>query len=73
MGITDFGFALWMNSLVFFFAIGIGAYLLFGGLTLWKQRVPGESAATGEVEVEPFNRQQYLTLAGITVAVLRLP
>ena len=39
MNLPDWSFILWMNSLVYFFAIGIGAYLLFGGLKLWKQRV----------------------------------
>src|SRR5512139_379645 len=70
MGITDFGFTLWMNSLVFFFAIGVGAYLLFGGLKLWKQNAAGETSAVVTMEVEPFNYQQYLTLAGIAVLVI---
>ncbi|MFH0823597.1 MAG: SLC13 family permease [Pseudomonadota bacterium] len=70
MGITDFGFTLWMNSLVFFFAIGIAAYLLFGGLKLWKQNASGEPSARVKVEVEPFTAQQYLTLAGIGVLVV---
>jgi Na+/H+ antiporter NhaD/arsenite permease-like protein len=70
MGISDFGFTLWMNSLVFFFAIGIGAYLLFGGLKLWKQRSAGEASAVVKMEVEPFNYKQYITLAGIAVLVI---
>ena len=70
MGITDFGFTLWMNSLVFFFAIGLGAYLLFGGVKLWKQKAAGEASATVKIDVEPFNYQQYLTLVGIAVLVI---
>jgi Na+/H+ antiporter NhaD/arsenite permease-like protein len=70
MGITDFGFTLWMNSLVFFFAIGIGAYLLFGGLKLWKKNTAGEASAIVKMDVEPFNRDQYLTLAGIAVLTI---
>jgi len=70
MGITDFGFTLWMNSLVFFFAIGIGAYLLFGGLKLWKQRAAGDTPAIVKMEVEPFNYQQLITLVGIAVLVI---
>ena len=46
MNWPDWSFILWMNSLVYFFAIGIGAYLLFGGLKLWKQRAAGEASAT---------------------------
>jgi len=70
MGITDFGFTLWMNSLVFFFAVGLGAYLLFGGLKLWKQHNTGDAKAAVKIDVEPFNRQQYLTLLGIAILVI---
>ncbi|MBI5250577.1 MAG: C4-dicarboxylate ABC transporter [Desulfomonile tiedjei] len=70
MNITDFGFTLWMNSLVFFFAIGIGAYLLFGGLKLWKKNAAGEASATVKFDVEPFSYQQYLTLLGIAVLTI---
>lgn len=70
MGWPDWSFILWMNSLVYFFAIGIGAYLLFGGLKLWKQRAAGEASASVQVDVEPFNTHQYLTLAGIAILVI---
>lgn len=70
MNLPDWSFILWMNSLVFFFAIGIGAYLLFGGLKLWKQRGAGEASAVLKFDVEPFTRQQYLTLAGIAILVI---
>ena len=70
MGLPDWSFILWMNSLVYFFAIGFGAYLLFGGLKLWKRRASGGPAAVMKVDVEPFNRQQYMTLAGIFVLVI---
>jgi Na+/H+ antiporter NhaD/arsenite permease-like protein len=70
LNLPDWSFILWMNSLVYFFAIGIGAYLLFGGLRLWKQNSATEVSVTMKVDVEPFNRQQYITLAGIAVLVL---
>jgi di/tricarboxylate transporter len=70
MGITDFGFTLWMNSLVFFFAIGIGAYLLFGGLKLWRRKNSGDASAVIQMAVEPFNYQQYVTLAGIAALTI---
>ncbi|MEI7671076.1 MAG: SLC13 family permease [Deltaproteobacteria bacterium] len=70
MNLPDWSFILWMNSLVYFFAIGIGAYLLFGGLKLWKRRGPEDSSATMQVDADPFTSQQYLTLAGIVVLVL---
>ena len=70
MNLPDWTFILWMNSLAFFFAIGIGAYLLFGGLKLWKQRSTAKPAAIMKADVEPFTRQQYLTLAGIAILVI---
>jgi len=70
MGLPDWSFILWMNSLAFFFAIGFGAYLLFGGLKLWKRRGTAEVAAVMKVDVEPFTRQQYLTLIGIAILVI---
>jgi len=68
MNLPDWSFILWMNSLVYFFAIGIGAYFLFGGLKLWKKS--GSADLSDIMKTEPFNRDQYLTLAGIAVMVL---
>jgi Na+/H+ antiporter NhaD/arsenite permease-like protein len=70
MNLPDWSFILWMNSLVYFFAIGIGAYFLFGGLKLWKQSGAADAPAAMQVDIEPFTRQQYLTLAGITALVI---
>jgi Na+/H+ antiporter NhaD/arsenite permease-like protein len=71
MNLPDWSFILWMNSLVFFFAIGLGAYLLFGGLKLWKGSGTRDlAAATAKIDPEPFNRAQYLTLAGIVGLVI---
>lgn len=70
MNLPDWSFVLWMNSLVYFFAIGIGAYLLFGGLKLWKRDGATGARAAIVADVEPFTRQQYLTLAGIAVLVI---
>jgi Na+/H+ antiporter NhaD/arsenite permease-like protein len=70
MNLPDWSFILWMNSLVYFFAIGIGAYLLFGGLKLWKQSGAADGPAVMKVDIEPFNRQQYMTLAGIAALVI---
>ncbi len=71
MNLPDWSFILWMNSLVYFFAIGFGAYLLFGGLKLWKRRGGTEtSTVMNSIGSEPFTRQQYLTLAGILFLVI---
>jgi Na+/H+ antiporter NhaD/arsenite permease-like protein len=70
MNLPDWSFILWMNSLVYFFAIGIGAYLLFGGLKLWKRSGAADAPAAMQVDIEPFTRQQYLTLAGVAALVI---
>ena len=70
MNLPDWSFILWMNSLVYFFAIGIGAYLLFGGLKLWKRSGAADTPAVMTVDIEPFTRQQYLTLGGIAALVI---
>lgn len=70
MNLPDWSFILWMNSLVYFFVIGICAYFLFGGLKLWKRRGPEDSFVMEKADTEPFNRQQYLTLGAIAVMVI---
>jgi Na+/H+ antiporter NhaD/arsenite permease-like protein len=70
MNIPDWSFILWMNSLVYFFAIGFGAYLLFGGLNLWKRSNVADAPAVMQVNVDPFNRQQIMTLIGIVALVI---
>jgi di/tricarboxylate transporter len=70
LNLPDWSFILWMNSLVFFFAIGFGAYLLFGGLKLWNRKNVGDAPAVMQVEVEPFTRQQLMTLIGIAALVI---
>jgi Na+/H+ antiporter NhaD/arsenite permease-like protein len=70
MNLPDWSFILWMNSLVYFFAIGFGAYLLFGGLKLWKRSNVADAPAVMQVTVEPFNRHQVMTLIGITALVV---
>src|SRR5512139_2021915 len=70
LNLPDWSIILWINSLVYFFAIGIGAYLLFGGLKLWKRNSAGEASATVKIDIEPFTSQQILTLVGIAVLVI---
>lgn len=70
MGVTNFGFTLWMNMLVTHVAASALAYFLFGGLKLWKQKDPGQLEALMSIEVEPFNKQQYATLGGIAALIV---
>lgn len=70
MNVTGFGFTLWMNMLVTHIAASALAYFLFGGLKLWKLKRGGQIEALVRIEVEPFTKQQYATLAGIAALIL---
>jgi Na+/H+ antiporter NhaD/arsenite permease-like protein len=70
MHFPDWSMILWLNSLFFFFAIGIGAYLLFGGLKLWKEHRSSEKAAILNITIEPFNTSQLLTMGGIAIFII---
>lgn len=67
MGLIDISWRVFFNSLWGNLGIGLMAYLLFGGLKLWKQE--GQTEWVGE-EVEPFSRNQVITMLGIVVLVL---
>ncbi|HYF93149.1 MAG TPA: SLC13 family permease [Symbiobacteriaceae bacterium] len=70
MNVTGFGFTLWMNMLVTHVAASALAYFLFGGMKLWKQKDQGQIESLLNIEVEPFNKQQWMTLAGIAALIL---
>ncbi|HWI65982.1 MAG TPA: SLC13 family permease [Symbiobacteriaceae bacterium] len=70
MGVHGFGFTLWMNMLVTHVAVTVLAYILFGGLKLWKQKNQGQSETLMRIEIEPFTKQQWATLAGIAALIL---
>ena len=70
MKIEGWGMTLWMNMLVTHIAVAIIAYILFGGLKLLKQKDSGQRASLANIVVEPFNRAQLLTLAGIAVLII---
>jgi di/tricarboxylate transporter len=70
MGVTGFGFTLWMNMLVTHVAASALAYFLFGGLKLWKIKDQGKLESLLNIEVEPFNKQQITTLVGVAALIL---
>lgn len=64
------GITLWMNMLVTHIAVAALAYFLFGGLKLWKKKDASQIESLKNIQVEPFNFNQILTLAGIAVLIL---
>jgi Na+/H+ antiporter NhaD/arsenite permease-like protein len=69
-GLTGVGGVLWLNMLIVHVAVTILAYLLFGGLKLWKEEsAAGQAESLRKMEVEPFDGKQKATLGGIALLV----
>lgn len=68
-GLPDIAMKMFLNNLWANFAIGAIAYLLFGGLKLWKKDGNVEGANV-VIEDEPFNKNQLITLGAILLLVL---
>lgn len=72
MGITDMAFTLWGHMLLVHVLVAAIAYVLFGGLKLWKKRNEANSPALvlAQMQIEPFTKQQKLTLGAILLLVI---
>jgi Na+/H+ antiporter NhaD/arsenite permease-like protein len=69
VGLTGVGLQLWLNMLIVHFVATVIAYLMFGGIQLWRA-APHESAAVLLAQkVEPFDRKQVATLLGVAVLI----
>ena len=69
IGLTGVGGYLWLNMLIVHFVATALAYLMFGGLRLWKQAPQGETVGILEHKVEPFTPKQLMTLVGISLLI----
>jgi Na+/H+ antiporter NhaD/arsenite permease-like protein len=64
--LTGVGGVLWLNMLIVHVAVTVLAYLLFGGIKLWRQGgAPAEAGAARSFAVTPLDRSQIATIAGI--------
>ncbi len=72
MGITDMAMKLWISMLIVHIVVAALAYVLFGGLKLWKNRNDANSPAKvlANMVVEPFNFQQKSTLVAIALLII---
>jgi len=68
-GLTGVGGVLWLNMAIVHVAVTILAYVLFGGLKLWREP-PAAAAAFRGQELKPFDRAQLATLAGIAALAI---
>lgn len=70
IGLPDIAMKMFMNNLWANFAIGMGAYLLFGGLKLWKNNNEETENLVDNIVDEPFNTKQWITLGSILLLVI---
>ena len=70
IGLTDVGMVLWMNMLITHVAVSILAYFLFGGIKLLRTKDTGQRESLRNLQVEPFNRSQILTIIGVFVLII---
>jgi di/tricarboxylate transporter len=72
MGITGVGMTLWMNMLIVHVVVAAAAYVIYGGLKLWKIK-DGENSkgrTLAAMTVEPFNFQQISTLTAMGILII---
>ena len=69
VGLTGVSGYLWLNMLIVHFVATVIAYVMFGGLKLWRAGTPQQTAALAVTQVEPFDRKQISTLLGIAALI----
>jgi Na+/H+ antiporter NhaD/arsenite permease-like protein len=73
IGYTGITWHLFLNTFLGHAVVGFGAYVLFGGLKLWKHQSPESVAAVRKIldlPVEPFNYQQKITMVGVLLLMV---
>lgn len=70
MGLHGLELKMWFNMLIVHVIVAAIAYVLFGGLKLWKIKNNEEVSKIMNVEVEPFNKSQITTLVFIGLLVI---
>jgi Na+/H+ antiporter NhaD/arsenite permease-like protein len=51
-------------------AVTVLAYFLFGGLKLWREATPAQAESLRRLEVTPFDRSQWATIAGVLLLIV---
>lgn len=73
IGVVGISFPLFANVALGHLAAAVIAYLMFGGLRLWKRQGEATTDAVRailDVKVDAFSREQSLTLAGIAILLV---
>lgn len=73
IGFTGLEFQLFYYNFLGHLAVGVLAYVLFGGLALWKkgdQAISPEAREALMIKVDPLTKQQMMTLIGIGILLI---
>ena len=70
LGLTDLSVIIWLNNVLVHFGTSIVAFFVFGGMKLMRKQNAGESSVLANLRVEPFTREQKLTLAGLLIYIV---
>lgn len=69
LGLTDISALIWYNNVLIHFIGAIIAYFWFGGHKLWKSQSAAHKQMLASIPIDPFNRDQMLTLTGLIVYI----
>lgn len=73
LGFTGLEFPFFFNTFLGHFAVAAVAYVMFGGLKLWREQSETAASTAREilnVKVDVFTREQTLTMGGIAVLMV---
>lgn len=68
LGMNDVSVIIWLNNVFVHFFTSVVAFFAFGGFKLLRQG--GESSVLAALKVDPFTRQQKITLLGLAVYII---
>lgn len=69
MGMSGYATTLWLNMLVTHIAVAALAYVLYGGLKLWKKQDAKSRETLRNLQVERLDSKQLITLGAIALLI----
>ncbi|MGE5654509.1 MAG: SLC13 family permease [Bacillota bacterium] len=70
LGMGNTGVILWMNMLFTHMAVAALAYVLYGGLKLFKNQNTASIKALENIKVEPLDNKQWMTVGAIVLLIV---
>jgi di/tricarboxylate transporter len=65
LGLADMSMVIWFNNILVHLVAAVVAFFVFGGMKLMKGGVGGDIETLNKIEIEPFNRDQIVTLIAL--------